>query len=95
MEPTSTKNRFVSDIICKSIFLRLTTITIVSQVESECVEKRGSGKDLTGEFRMALPIVLGYVLPEGAPPWCALYARSEPNFAKQLRDHQVSEKGEE
>jgi hypothetical protein len=32
---------------------------------------------------MALPIVLGYVVDE-EKAWCSLYARSEPNFYKQI-----------
>ena len=45
-------------------------------------------RHLQGEFKMALPIVLGYVVDK-SKDWCALYARSEPNFYKQIAAHQT------
>ncbi len=45
-------------------------------------------KHLRGEFKMALPIVLGYLINK-EKEWCALYARSEPNFYKQLAAQQT------
>ena len=38
-------------------------------------------------FRMALPIVEGYVI-DTRKPWCASYARSEPNYSVQMRRRQ-------
>ena len=39
-------------------------------------------------YRMALPIVQGYLIDE-TKPWCAQYARSEPNFSAQVRKKQA------
>ena len=36
---------------------------------------------------MALPIVEGYVI-DTRKPWCAAYARSEPNYSVQMRRRQ-------
>jgi len=55
---------------------------------SDCVLKRGDNDVLSGEFKMALKIVLGYVV-DPKKPWCAPFARSEPNFSKQIRDWQL------
>ncbi len=55
---------------------------------SMCVVEKTSADKLKGEFKMALPIVSGYVVND-ALPWCALYARSEPNFVRQLNDFQT------
>ena len=52
------------------------------------MKERAGNDKLRGEFKMALNIVLGYVVAEDKP-WCALYARSEPNFARQIRDYQT------
>ena len=38
-------------------------------------------------FRMALSIVQGYII-DTTKPWCSQYARSEPNFATQVRKKQ-------
>jgi hypothetical protein len=44
------------------------------------------GKNRT-YLRMALPIVEGYVI-DTRKPWCASYARSEPNYLVQMRRRQ-------
>ncbi len=58
-------------------------------LERDCVVAKGSNRILKGEFRMAVDIVSGYVVDAGRRPWCAPYARSEPNFARRLRDWQA------
>ena len=58
-----------------------------AKVKLDCVIEQAGNDRLRGEFKMALNIVLGYVIDE-AKPWCTLFARSEPNFTKQLRDFQ-------
>ena len=57
-------------------------------VRERCVIEKADNDKLSGEFRMALNIVYGYIIDEDDPD-CVLYARSEPNFAKQLRDYQT------
>ena len=58
------------------------------EVRDRCVIEKADNDKLAGEFRMALDIVYGYVIDEENPD-CVLYARSEPNFAKQIRDYQT------
>ena len=41
---------------------------------------------------MALDIVTGYVI-DTSKPWCAPYARSEPNFSVQVRNKQKARAG--
>ncbi|TRY61264.1 hypothetical protein TCAL_07456 [Tigriopus californicus] len=66
-----------------------------NMVTRACVIQKSDNSKLTGEFKMALPIVLGYVIDE-TKPWCAIFARSEPNFSKQIRDYQeLKLKGEQ
>jgi hypothetical protein len=57
------------------------------QVEQECVLVHGDNKLLRGKYRMALPIVLGYVVDE-TKPGCDLYAISEPSFSMFIHDRQ-------
>ena len=58
-----------------------------AQVFADCVIVKGDNKFLRGKFKMALPIVLGYVTDENKPG-CEDYAISEPNFAMMLHDKQ-------
>lgn len=58
--------------------------SVNKRIKELCVKEQADNNKLKGEFKMALNIVLGYVIDEDKP-WCALYARSEPNFVKQLR----------
>ncbi len=60
-----------------------------ARVTEDCVEKVGSNEILSGDFRMALPIVEGYVIKGEQNPWCALYARSEPSFTRHLGSYQT------
>lgn len=60
------------------------------QLHSKCVLVKGDNKFLTGKYKMALPIVLGYVVDE-SKPGCDLYAISEPNFAFLIHDRQRSQ----
>ena len=68
--------------------MRTKTLTLLNEkVKASCVIEKADNDKLKGEFRMALNIVYGYVIDE-SKPWCALFARSEPNFFKQIRDVQ-------
>lgn len=58
-----------------------------NQLHSNCVLVKGDNKFLTGKYKMALPIVLGYVVDE-SKPGCDLYAISEPNFSFLIHDRQ-------
>jgi len=62
------------------------------ELTKDCVKEVADNSKLTGEFRMALDIVEGYVIDTGKP-WCAAYARSEPNFSVQVRNKQKTRAG--
>ncbi|XP_023335520.1 galactosylceramide sulfotransferase [Eurytemora carolleeae] len=64
------------------------------QLKEDCVLEVADNSKLTGEFRMTLPIVQGYLIDE-TKPWCAQYARSEPNFSVQVRKKQMIRAGYE
>ena len=58
------------------------------QVYSECVVSHtDNDHGLKGQFKMALPVVLGYKVNENKT-WCDLYATPEPQFTRLLRDRQ-------
>jgi hypothetical protein len=62
--------------------------TFNDKLRVACVKEKAGNEKLSGEFRMALPTVYGYVIDE-SKPWCTIYARSEPNFYKQLQQVQT------
>eukprot|EP00090_Calanus_glacialis_P043574 TRINITY_DN7717_c0_g1_i3.p1 TRINITY_DN7717_c0_g1~~TRINITY_DN7717_c0_g1_i3.p1 ORF type:complete len:421 (-),score=144.99 TRINITY_DN7717_c0_g1_i3:79-1341(-) len=62
------------------------------ELTKDCVKEVADNSKLTGEFRMALDIVTGYVI-DTSKPWCAPYARSEPNFSVQVRNKQKTRAG--
>lgn len=67
---------------------KIKTLALLNEkLKASCVKEKADNDKLTGEFRMALNIVYGYVIDD-SKPWCALFARSEPNFYKQIRDVQ-------
>ena len=58
------------------------------QIYSECVVSHtDNNHGLKGQFKMALPIVLGYKVNENKT-WCNLYAITEPHFTRLLRARQ-------
>ncbi len=57
------------------------------QVKQRCVIVHGDNSVLSGKFKMALNIVLGYVVDE-KKPGCNLYAISEPNFSFMIHERQ-------
>ena len=57
------------------------------ELKQNCVVVKGDNRYLKGKFKMALPIVFGYVIDE-AKPGCDLYAFSEPNFSFLIHDRQ-------
>ena len=58
------------------------------QVYSECVVSHTDNEHgLKGQFKMALPVVLGYKVNENKT-WCNLYATSEMHFTRVLRGMQ-------
>lgn len=67
---------------------QVNTLQLLNEkVKASCVIEKAGNDRLEGEFRMALNIVYGYVIDD-SKPWCNLFARSEPNFFKQIRDVQ-------
>ena len=60
-----------------------------NQLWSKCVLVKGDNKFLHGKFKMALPIVLGYVVNE-EKEGCDLYAISEPNFFLMIYNRQAN-----
>ena len=54
---------------------------------ADCVQVKGDNKFLFGKYKMALPIVMGYVVDE-SKQGCVHYAISEPNFAFMLHSKQ-------
>lgn len=62
------------------------------ELRKDCVLEVADNTKLKGEFRMALDIVEGYVINTDKP-WCAVYARSEPNFSVQVRNKQKDRAG--
>ena len=59
------------------------------QLRSQCVIVKGDNKFLHGKYKMALPIVLGYVVNE-EKEGCDLYAISEPNFFLMVYQRQAN-----
>ena len=57
------------------------------QIHADCIILKGDNKFLKGKFKMALNIVLGYVIDE-SKPGCDLYAISEPAFSGFIHDKQ-------
>merc|ERR1719369_463414 len=62
------------------------------ELTKDCVKEVADNSKLKGEFRMALDIVEGYVI-DTTKPWCAPFARSEPNFSVQVRNKQKARAG--
>jgi len=63
------------------------------KLEEECVLEVTDNTKLKGEFKTALDMVEGYMVdPE--KPWCAPFARSEPNFSVKLRNKQKAKVGQ-
>jgi len=60
-----------------------------NQLRSQCVKVKGDNKFLYGKYKMALPIVLGYVINEEIEG-CDLYAISEPNFFMMVHQRQMN-----
>ena len=60
-----------------------------NQLQSQCVKVKGDNKFLYGKYKMALPIVLGYVVNEEIEG-CDLYAISEPNFFMMVHQRQMN-----
>ena len=58
-----------------------------ANIAKTCIKGKADNDLLGKDFKMALPIVMGYVI-DVTKPWCALFARSEMAFAKQIREHQ-------
>ena len=63
--------------------------TTNDQLRSQCVILKGNNKFLRGKYKMALPIVLGYVVNE-EKEGCDLYAISEPNFFLMVYQRQTT-----
>ena len=57
------------------------------QIHADCIILKGDNKFLKGKFKMALNIVMGYVIDE-SKPGCDLYAISEPAFSGLIYDKQ-------
>ena len=57
------------------------------QLKMDCVIVKGDNKFLKGKFKMAVPIVFGYVINE-SKAGCDLYAISEPHFSFLIHDKQ-------
>ena len=67
---------------------RLTTLRDANDdVKADCVVQRGDNSVLEGKFKMALPIVLGYVVDQSKTN-CTLYAISEPHFSDMIHHRQ-------
>ena len=59
------------------------------EIKAECVLQKGDNSVLSGKFKMALNIVMGYIVDESKPD-CTLYAISEPHFSEMIHKRQNS-----
>lgn len=59
------------------------------QLFADCVLVKGDNKFLHGKYKMALPIVSGYVVDE-SKSGCDLYAISEPYFFNMIYERQIA-----
>ena len=57
-------------------------------LKERCVERTASQAELRGQFKVAMPSVLGYKIKPNSGPECNLHAMSEPYFALMLRRKQ-------
>jgi len=63
------------------------------KLHKDCVMEVTDNSKLKGEFKTALDMVNGYMIDTNKP-WCAPYARSEPNFSVKLRAKQKAKVGQ-
>ena len=56
-------------------------------IKAECVLQKGDNSVLSGKFKMAVNIVMGYIVDESKPD-CTLYAISEPHFSEIIHKRQ-------
>lgn len=61
-----------------------------AQLFADCVLVKGDNKFLHGKYKMALPIVSGYVVDE-SKAGCDLYAISEPYFFNMIYERQMAQ----